>query len=135
MNSLLVTRTNKSIKWLAVNQLLLYAGLVMALTLPYFISTNLIQIDQFLAIAIIAGLSILAGFYSRIQPLIVGLNIIVCLFAIFVFELASITSYQSNHLEFFLVNTLLAALFYIALYANAKAFYTYYSNQRTYLSK
>lgn len=127
--------TSKTLKGIAVEQLLLYAGLVMVLTLPYFTTTKLVPVDQYLATTIIIILSVLAGFYSRFKPVVVGFNILVSIIATFIFELVAIRSFQAHQIDFFLVNILLTGLFYTALYANSKAIHTYILVERKYLSQ
>ena len=113
-----------------VRVMFIAAGLLMLISLPYFTDLNLIPVPLFVAVGAILLVSVLAGVMNPLQPVLMFFNLIVSLSGFAIFESYAVESYLANQALFFLVNQLLAALFFFALYYSTKTLRGYFLRKK-----
>ena len=105
-----------------VRKLFLLGGALMMVTYPFF--QKYIDVPLSLSIFIILMIVLLAGFQNPTNRWIVICNTLVAIVACGIFEYRAVHFYLSSGFDeaplFFLVNELLALIFFVAIYYSAK---------------
>jgi len=105
-----------------IRVLFVAAGVLMIVSLPFF--KDQIPVDPAGAIFFILILGVLAGFLSPRQKWVPVVNAVFSLFSVLVFEYYAMSSYKNLGQiftdPFFLINQILAILFFATLYLSIK---------------
>jgi hypothetical protein len=105
-----------------IRALFVAAGALMIVSLPFF--KNQIPVDPAASIFFILILGVLAGFSSPRQKWVPVVNTMFSLFSVLVFEYYAMASYKNLEQlftdPFFLVNQVLACIFFVTLYLSVK---------------
>lgn len=105
-----------------VRRLFLLGAIIMAITLPSLHS--LVPGNTYLGLFIIIILGLVSGLISPMQRVVITINLLISLVAVFVFEYYAVSNYVPSSFGdlFFWVNQILAIVFLLALYYSSKTF-------------
>lgn len=101
-----------------VRKLFLWGGLIMLLTLPFF--NQFLPVPAFVSMLAILVIGLVAGFTNPLQRWVMFLDIVVALVGLIAFEYHAVSQYSVIPLLLFLIDQLLAVIFFFALYFSTK---------------
>jgi hypothetical protein len=103
-----------------VRRLFLVAGLIQLLSLPYL--DSFISIPLFFSTLAILVIVFFAGLTNPKQRWVANLNLFTSIVGLVVFEYFAVTAYSNENttMLFFLINQMLALIFFFSLYYSSK---------------
>ncbi len=110
-----------------VRILLIIAGLIMLVSLPFF--KDLISMPLILSVVAILAIGLLAGLTNPKVIWVIAFDSIASIVGFLVFEYIAL-KYFNEHIFFALVNQILAVIFFIAIYYSTKTLRGFILRQR-----
>ncbi len=105
-----------------IRTMFLASGILMLITLPFLYAR--IPSPLLVSVFIILGIGLLAGLTRPGSRGILAFNTLISGIALVIFEYFAVTAYYGNDGTFFLVNQVLAFLFFFSLYFASKSIYS-----------
>jgi len=102
-----------------VRQLFIAAGILMAVTFPFF--EHLLPGPYLVSILIILVVNIAAGLTNPRQPWVIGFDVVLSMFTFIIFEYHAVTNYPDKTDPLYWITQVIAIIFFMALYFSIKS--------------